>query len=155
MEAIIILMGVIMLIAFAFIYKSKADRRKKRNQIRDKIAETAQQHALEWTHTDIGAYRGIAWSSDSRKLLFVDMAKDKHDFQLIDMNAIHTCNLVESGHSGTVHKTIHTMSVELQLTPKDKGPVIAIPFYKEEIDGIYEKILLTQKAQNWKTILSK
>jgi hypothetical protein len=155
MEAIVILMGVITLIASAFIYKSKTEKKKKRNRIQNKISETAGQYTLEWTHTDIGDHRGIAWSSASRKLFFIDMAKDKEEFQLIDMNTIHTCNLVESGHSGTVHKTIHTTSVELQLVSKDKGPVITLPFYKEEVDGIYEKMLLTRKAQNWKDLLSK
>jgi hypothetical protein len=155
MEAIIILMGVTALIAFAFVYKSKADKKRKRDRIRNKITKTALEHTLEWTYTDIGAYRGIAWSAGSRKLLFVDAARDKEEIRLIDMNTIHACNLVESGHSGTVHKTIHTTSVELQLVPKDKGAIITIPFYKEELDGIYEKIPLTQKAQNWKTIISK
>ncbi len=155
MEAIVIMMGIIILIAFAFIYKSKIDKKKKRNRIQDKISETAGQHTLAWTHTDIWDHRGIAWSSTSRKLFFIDMAKDKEESHLIDMNTIHTCNLVESGHSGTVHKTIHTTSVELQLVPKDKGPVITVPFYKEEVDGIYEKMPLTRKARDWKDILSK
>lgn len=155
MGAIIILMGAIVFIALAFIYKSKADRKKKRNRIKSKISETAKDHALEWSHTDISDHGGIAWSAVARKLLSIDFAKDQEKIHLIDMGNIHTCNLVESGHSGASSKTIHTTAVELQLVPKDKGAIIAIPFYREEVDGIYEKILLTQKAQHWKNILSK
>jgi|GEM_PF-1819956 len=155
MEAIILLMSAIALIAFAFIYKSKTDRKKKRNRIKNKISEASLEHNLEWSHVDIGLYRGIAWSAEKRKLFSVDMAREKETTQWIDMDNILACNLVESGHSGIARKTIHTTSVELQFTPRDKGAVIAIPFYQEEIDGIYEKILLTQKAQHWKSILSK
>ena len=153
-----ILFGVIALIIYIVIYTAKAESRKQRRALEQGVNEVAKQHSLEWTQVDIDRHRAIAWSAGKRILFFMDFTEANGKKQLIQMDRVEVCEVVNHYSPGSNKKqriaetNIHM--VELQLVFTDKSSV-ALLMYNELTDGVFEKIRLSEKARNLKTLITK
>jgi hypothetical protein len=78
--------------------------------------------------------------------------------QLIHMGEVETCQVVNHYASGADKKAriaeTNISMIELQLVFTDKRSV-ALLMYNELTDGVFEKIRLSEKARNLKTLIAK
>jgi hypothetical protein len=151
----------LIIIVIAFVYSARAKTRKQQKVLTDKINEIAREHKVQWEHLDIGLHRAVALSTDKSTLLFMDF-KDTEDghLQLIDMNEVGDCQLSQTGNMVIGMKnhnaTENITKVELQLFFKDRSKdAVALIFYNEIHDGLFEKTTQMNKAEHWQGLLSK
>lgn len=156
--AIWILFGSIAIIIYVLIYTAKSESRKQRRAFGQAIADAAKENFLEWTQVDIDRHRAIAWCAARRILLFMDFSVANGYKQLIQMDEVETCQVVNHYTPGVGKKTrtVETdiSMIELQLVFADKRSV-ALLMYNELTDGVFEKIRLSEKARNLKTLIAK
>jgi hypothetical protein len=153
-----ILFGSIALIIYILIYTAKSASRKRRRAFEQIVAETAKQNFLEWTQTDIDRHRAIAWCAAKRILFFMDFSDANGYKQLIQMDEVETCQVVNHYSPGADKKKriadTNISMVELQLVLRDKR-FITLLMYSELTDGVFEKKRLSEKARNLKTLITK
>lgn len=153
-----ILFGSIALIIYILIYTAKSGSRKRRRAFELVVAETAKQNSMEWTQTDIDRHRAIAWCSPKRILFFMDFSDANGYKQLIQMDHVETCQVVNHYSPGTDKKKhiadTNISMIELQLIFQDKRSVTLL-MYSEFTDGVFEKKRLSEKARNLKTLITK
>lgn len=153
-----ILFGVIALIIYIVIYTAKAESRKQRRALEQGVQEAAEQHNLEWTQVDIDLHRAIAWNAGKGILFFMDFTEANGKKQLIQMDRVEVCEVVNHYSQGSNKKlriaetNIHM--IELQLVFADKSSV-ALLMYNELTDGVFEKIRLSEKTRNLKALITK
>lgn len=161
MELITIIIIVsIILIVIAFVYSARAQTRKQRQILSAKIQEIADANKLTWHLIDIGLHRALAWAMDRKMLLFIDFAGEQERIHLVDMNEIgsshlhHKSNMILGNNKSSTKENI--ISLELQLFYKDRSKEpVALQFYNEIQDGLFEKTAQIQKAEHWKALISK
>jgi hypothetical protein len=153
-----VLFGSIALIIYILIYTAKAEGRRQRRAFEQGVNEVAVQHLLKWTQIDIDRHRAIAWNADKRILFFMDFTEAGEYKQLIEMDSVEVCEIVNH-HSPGTNKKLHTTEtnvcmIELQLVFKNKRSVTLL-MYNELTDGIFEKIRLSEKARNLMALITK
>lgn len=153
-----LLFGGIALIIYILIYTAKSGSRKRRRALEHEVAETAKQHFLEWTQTDIDRHRAIAWCSPKRILFFMDLSDANGYKQLIQMDQVAICEVVNHYSPGSDKKKriadTNISMIELQLVLQDKRSIV-LSMYSELMDGVFEKKRLSEKARNLKALITK
>lgn len=156
--AVWILFGIIAIIIYLIIYFAKKEGRKQRRTLKQALAETAIQNSLEWTYTDIGRQRAIAWCAPKGILFFMDFAVTHGNRQLIRMAEVETYQIVNhyamDADKKALVATTNIIRIELQFVFEDKRSV-ALVIYNEHTDGVFEKISLSEKARNLKALIAK
>jgi hypothetical protein len=154
---ILILFGSIALIIFILIYTAKAEGRKRRRAFEQGVHEAAAQHLLKWTYVDIDRHRAMAWSADKRILFFMDFAEANGNKQLMEMDHVKTCEIINHYSPGSNKKGNTTETnisiIELQLVYENKDPV-SLQMYNELTDGVFEKIRLAEKVRNLRSMIT-
>lgn len=151
----IIIIGSLALIIFAFVYNSKAKARKQQQILATLIAEAAKAQGLSWDQSDTGMHRAMAWSATHRLLAFAQFIDAKEHLSVISMQETSDCRLLETGHKEAGSGAHNITGVELKFSFKDQSrEAVSLPFYSERHDGLYDKLILTQKARHWKELIS-
>ena len=154
---VMVLLGGIALVIAALVFSVKRKKKEQKQALAQAVGEQATLLQLSWTNIDIDHHRATAWSHPRRVLFYVDLSDKQPISQVINTALMKDCRIVNQYSESASIKSVliesNITKVDLQFTFITQPPV-SICLYDEHKDGIYEKIRLSEKARNLKTLIT-
>jgi hypothetical protein len=116
---------------------------------------------LSFTSRDIFHNKIIGLDGLRRKILIIEDCDQRYDFRFIDLCEVKTCKLKKTYNSvngNDSKKNIleeYLKVITLQFNFKSESPPVALEFYRNITNSIFNMAELEHKAKQWEALVSK
>lgn len=157
--AVLILLCMALIVA-ALVMQARKTTRRQQLLLQDELnrAVARQQLSIDWKETFRN--RIIAMDTAERVLLYIRLEDNHTRYDLIDLDMVKSCEVVEAGSQylekgkkGKMQAKVHVNGIQLQLHTAN-GPHLDISFYSEAEDGALAMKELESKAQEWRMAIN-
>lgn len=157
--ALIIVLAVIIILSTLVIMHNTQIKQRK-NSILFFFRNAGAAHNLSFTGQEILQDKVIGLDGPKRKLLIAEERSEEYEAQVIDLDDVRICKIKKVYAAINSHEYrknrpedyLRTIALEFEF--KAGGPSRLVPFFKSELNSVYEIPELETRARNWATILS-
>lgn len=131
-----------------FLFASSGQRVRK--EMETKIKQVVNKNKLNISESEIWGNTYIGIDTAQRKLIFLKLTASEILEQLVDLNTLKECHIMEKRNSAKNKKSQLLEKLDLEILLKNSEP-IRLNFY--DIDQMHQEDFELQRIQKWKAIL--